>query len=253
MTGSQFAALIREYTRTNTVTLTNATIVILANSVKEDFAPEIMKADEDLFGVPGTFNLVASTTTREYPLPDDFLKLIRVEAMFDGVTWAKLGELNLVQYKRTTDEVTIVQNFCNYVDFFDPAMGQLYERFSAPKYDIFRKSLFLYSGTITAVVAGLKIFYIAYPADIAASDLSGSTDLSIDPTSTTSSLPRQFHELWARKISILWKGSKEKPIALTEHEQNFDRDFKRKIQSIENPNQDRETFGTTPYNDGSQY
>lgn len=232
MTGTTFAALVREYTRTNSTTMPDSKIVLLGNVVKDDFAKEIMKADEDISGVPATRDLIASSTSREYSLPEDNLKIIRVEAKFDGTNFIKLGELNLAQYERTTDEATIVNTFAN-------EKGKCF-------YDIFRRALWIYSGTITAVGDGLKLYYIAYPSDITAGDLSGNTDLSIDPTSTTSQLPRQFHELWARKISIMWKSNREKPIPLTERELVFDADFTKAMESIINPNQDRENVGTLP-------
>lgn len=232
MTGANLSLLVREYTRTNSTTLPDSKIVLLGNVVKDDFAKEIMKADEDIFGVPATRSLVASATSREYSLPDDLLKMIRVEALFDGTNWVHLKELNLVQYKRTTDEATIISKFSN-------SYGNAF-------YDIFRKALWIYSSTITAVTDGLKLYYIAYPADIAVGDLAGSTDLSLDPTATTSQLPRQFHELWARKISIMWKSAREKPIPLTERELAFNIDFTKAIEAITNPNQDRENLAELP-------
>jgi len=232
MTGLNFTLLVRFYTLTNSTTFTDADILLLANTVKDDFAKEIMKADEDLFGVPATRNLIASTTSREYSLPDDFLKFIRAEAKFDGTNWVKMTELNLAQYSRTTDEATITSLFSN-------SEGNCY-------YDIFRKSAWIYSGTVTAVTAGLLLYYIAYPADLVTADLSITTDLSLDPTSTTSQIPRQFHELWAQKISILWKGSRQKPIPLNERELVFDKDFAKAISSVTNPNQDRSNVATLP-------
>lgn len=232
MTGTNFAATVREYTRTNATTLPDSKIVLLANLVKDDFAPTIKDADEDLFGVIATRDLIASATSREYSLPDDNLRIIRVEATFDGSHPVKLGELNLALYKRTTDEATIITKFSNEEE--------------ACFYDIFRKSLWIYSGTIAAVTGGLKLFYIAYPADIQTSDLSGTTDLSLDPTSTTSQIPRQFHELWARKVSILWKSNREKPIPLTQVELSFEKDFTKKIGEITNQNEDRENVAQLP-------
>lgn len=232
MIGTNFASLVREYTRTNSTTMPDSKIVLLGNVVKDDFAKEIMKADEDIFGVPATRDLIASSTSREYSLPEDNLKIIRVEAKLDGTKFIKLGELNLAQYERTTDEATIINTFAN-------EKGKCF-------YDIFRRALWIYSGTIADVADGLKLYYIAYPSDITTGDLSGNTDLSIDPTSTTSQLPRQFHELWARKISIMWKSNREKPIPLTERELVFNDDFTKAMESIINPNQDRENVGTLP-------
>lgn len=243
MTGTEFAQLVREYTRTNSTTLSNATIVLLANVLLDDFAKEIIKADEDYFGVPSTRDLVASSdsdpTAREYTLPEDYLKIKKVEARLDGTNWLQLKEFDITQYERTTNESEILTQFANEA-------GRAF-------YDIFRKSLWIYSGTITANSDGLKLWYIAYPAHIAEADLSGSQDLSLDPTSTTAGLPRQFHELWARKISIKWKSNREKPIPLTESELNFDKDFKLALSAIRNPNLDRSQEAQVPYNDGSQY
>jgi hypothetical protein len=233
MTGANFSALVREYTRTNSGTLPDATLLLLANTVKDDFAPKIKDADEDLFGVIATRDLVATATSREYSLPDDLLRIVRVEAKLDGTNWVKLSELNLGQYTRTTDETTITSYYAN-------SIGEA-------SYDIYRKSLWLYSGTISsAVTGGLKLYYIAYPADLVTGDLASSIDLSLDPTSTTSQIPRQFHELWARKISILYKSNREKPIPLTEQELKFDQDFKAAISSITNQDQDRENLATLP-------
>lgn len=236
MTGTQFAQLIRLYTRTNSTTLPDSEIVIRGNVIKDDFAKEIAKADEDLFGVPATRDLVASSltdsTAREYTLPEDYLKIKRVEAKLNGTDWVEMDEFDLTEFHRTTNESEILNTFTN-------SEGGAF-------FDVFRKSLWLYSGTITATTGGLKLWYIAYPADILAGDLSGTTDLSIDPTTITAGIPRQFHELWARKLSIDWKSNREKPIPLTERELNFDKDFEKAMSSMRNPNLDRELAGVLP-------
>lgn len=231
MNGTQFSSLIRNYTRTNSTTLPDTEIVLLANVVKDDFAKEIIKANEDIFGVLSYGDLVASTSgdpgSREYGLPSDTLQIKRVEACLDGnySNYIELYELDLNQYHRTTQEAEILATFAN-------ERGKAF-------YDIFRKALWIYSGTIVATVEGLKLWSISYPADITTTNLSESVDLSIDPTTTTSGIPRQFHELWARKISMLWKSNKDKPIPLTEREQMFDKDWKSAMASITNANLDR--------------
>lgn len=243
MTGTQLAALIRTYTRTNSTTLPDSDIVLLANVIKDDFAKEIAKVDEDYFGVPATRDLIASSltdpTAREYTLPEDYLKIKKVEARLDGTNWLKLNEFDLEQYQRTTNEAEILNQFSN-------ENGRAF-------YDIFRKSLWIYSGTITANSAGLKLWYIAYPADIEEADLSGTQDLSLDPTTITAGMPRQFHELWARRFSIIWKSNREKPIPLTERELTFTPDFKSALSSIRNPNLDRSQEGSIPNDSHLQY
>lgn len=237
MTGLNFASLIRYYTQTNSSTLPDSDIVLLANAVKDnDFAPAITEVNEDLFGVLSTRDLVASdssdVTKREYSLPEDIIKMKYVEALLDGSTWLPLTELDLNVYKRSTDETTIIENFAN--------------EDKRAFYDLFRGSLWIYSGTLTAVTAGLKLWYIAFPADIDASTLALSTDISIDPTTTTSQIPRMFHELWARKISIMYKQSRQKPIALNEHELAFDMDFQKKLDSQSQFNLDRAVVSPMP-------
>jgi hypothetical protein len=242
MTGVNFASLVRNYTRTNSTVLADAEIVLLANAVKDEFAPLIMEADENLFGIPATRDIIASDasdfTAREYSLPDDLLALKSVDAILDGVAWVHLTELDLTRFKRVADEATVIAIFNN---------GEVSDNNpNGARFDIFRKSLWLYSGTIVASADGLKLWYIAYPADITAATLALSTDISIDPSSVSSALPRQFHELWARRISILWKSNREKPIALTEREQVFAVDFKAMIGSLKNLNKDRSNVASLP-------
>lgn len=225
MIGTAFASLVRYYTRTNSTTLADADIVLLANTVKDDFAKEIIKADEDLFGVVADTDLRASDTDdftqREYPLPADNLGVKKLEAKLDGTNWVDLIKFDLSKWKRPTTEAEVIASFGN-------AQGNAY-------WDKFRNSIWIYSGDISAAVTdGLKIHYIAYPSDIDATDLAASTDLSTDPSTTESSLPKQFHELWARKISIIWKSSRDKPIPLSERELVFDKDFQKAIDAIEN-------------------
>lgn len=243
MTGSQFASLIRLYTRTNTSTLTDANIVLMANTIKDDMAREIIKADENYFGSLATRDLVASDandlTKREYTLLDNILRIKHVEAALDGTNWVPLIEINNVQRRTVSTEASILENFTN-----EKGMA---------RYEIFRKSLWIYSGTITATTAGLKLWSIVYPADISDSTLAGSTDLSVDPSTATAGMPRQFHEIWARKVSKMYKSSREKPIPLTEMELNVESDFTKAISSITNANLDRENTASLPDDTHLQY
>jgi len=236
MTGTNFAALVRLYTRTNSTTFSDAEIVLVANTVKDDIAKEIIKVDEDFFGGIAFRDLVASDATdmtkREYSLPENILKVKKVEAKLDGTNWIPLNEFDINKYKRTTNEDEILAHFAN-------EDGKAF-------YDIFRKSLWIYSGAITACTLGLQLWQIVFPADITTGTLSGSTDLSADPTTTSAGLPRQFHELWARKVSIIYKSNREKPIPLTQSEQSVDKDFKKAMSSITDINLDRENVAELP-------
>lgn len=50
-------------------------------------------------------------------------------------------------------------------------------------------------------------------------------DLSTPRDETDAALPREFHELLARRVSITWKGAQDQPLALTERELNYDKDL----------------------------
>lgn len=242
MNGINFASLVRKYTRTNSTTLPDADIVLFANVVKDDFAKEIIKIDENIFGVPATTNLRASDSSdigkREYAKPSDDMKIVRVEAKLDGSNWVKLEKFDPEVFKRPVIESEVLNQFAN-------ENGRAF-------WDKFRNAIWLYTGAITATTAGLKIWHIAYPADIDSNDLASATDLSEDPTTTTSSLPRQFHELWARRISIMFKSTREKPLPLTDFELAFQKDFERALASMANVDEGGQ-FGTLPSDEEYQY
>lgn len=237
MTGKGFAALIRKYTRTNSTTLTDSDIVVYANAVKDDIADEIMAADEHYFEVPSYIDLEAGK--REYPLPDDNLSIARVEAKLDGTNFIKLKHFEAGQYSRTTDESTLIGNFENVA-------GRAF-------YDIVRRSIFIYSGTISTVASGLKLVNSIYPQDITESTLKLTTDMSIDPSPTQFALPRALHELWARRISIKYKSNREKPLPLTESELLYDKDLRRKISLLTNQDKDIELLASLPDDSHLQY
>lgn len=236
MTGTNFASYVRKLTKTNSSTFTDADIVLFANIVKDMFVTEIKKADEELFTIEMTTPLKASVdgnlTTREYPLDKDIVNIKRVEAMFDGENWIKLTEIDPTEFTTPLTESEIISKFSN-------TQGNCF-------YDLSRGSLFIYSGTISAVTAGLKLFAEIYAEDITTSHITSSTDLSVPSTDTKFRLPVQFHELWARKVSILFKGSKEKPIELSQHELKFEPDFDDQIEAITNANTDRDIIMELP-------
>lgn len=229
MTPVKFTSHIRFMTRTNSTTLTDATILNLANVRKNEIASAMLAADEDLLLVPQTTDLVANQ--REYSFPEDALSRIkRIEAKLDGDDFIKLTELDLPQYPDPTDETSITNNFANLE-------GEAY-------FDLMRKSIVIYSGTITDVTDGLKLWCDTYPADL--TDLSLTDDMSEDPSTTTHGVPIPLHEIWARGVIIDYKGSREKPIPLTEHEKNYYVDLARAIEVLKHGNMDREVLGHLP-------
>lgn len=244
MTPARFATLVRFYTGTNSTTFTDAEILALANTFKDEIAAEIAERNEDYFGMWYYRDLVADQ--REYSLPDEVLNAIKyTEAKLDGSNWARLVEFDLNSYEKPTDEDSI----------------RLYFTDKEAMFEMFRRSLFIYSGdAITAVTEGLKLYAIIYPADI--SDLTeASTDMSVDPTTTSHGFPRQFHELLARRVSIAYKSSKDKPIPLSEKEKAYEDDLKAALDAITGGNLDRAVIATVPADvantgasaDGSDY
>ena len=224
MTPQSFTTYVRLRTRTNSNTFSDADILALMAVTQEQIARKILKADEDILLVPQYTNLIADQ--RQYKLPSDIITRIkRVEAKLDGSKYIKLSELdiNLVDYP-ITNESDITTKFTN-----DEGIA---------KFDIMRKSLVIYSGTITNVSAGLRVWCDTYPTAI--TNLALTTDLSEDPSSTTHGIPVALHELWARGVIIKYKESREKPIPLSESESMYDQDIDKVIQDLRNANADRE-------------
>jgi hypothetical protein len=201
MTPKELAAYVRIKTNTNSVTFPDASIIALLAPHMDDMALEILGLDEDYFGDPETRSLAADK--REYPFNSDILGKIKfVEAKLDGTNWIRLLPFDLRVYKRTTDEDTIVANFSNLE-------GEAY-------YDIFRRSLWLYSGTVATVSGGLKVWTFSYPVHI--TSLTSEIDISVDPTTLTRGFPRPLHRVLADYVVIDYKESKTKPIPLTQSE-----------------------------------
>lgn len=242
MTPAQFASHVRFMTRTNSTTFTDASILALMVARQDELAKDIIDADEDILLIPQYASLVANQ--REYPLPQDILSsLKRIEAKLDGTNYIKLDELDTS--KINTDIITeseITGQFSNEADnaFFD----------------LSRKSIIIYSGTITSVTDGLRVWVNTWPTAI--SDLSGSNDMSQDPSTTTHGIPRELHEIWARGVIIDYKSSREKPIPLTEKELSYKVDKIVAINSLKPQNMDRSVIASIPPaskrgNDGADY
>ncbi|KKT30493.1 MAG: hypothetical protein UW18_C0015G0004 [Microgenomates group bacterium GW2011_GWF1_44_10] len=240
MTPATFASYVRYKTKTNSTTLPDAEILAYMAVRQDELAKDILDADENILLIPQYTSLVAGQ--REYPLPQDMLASIkRVEVKIDGTNFIKLEELDSSKIKTTINtESEIIGQFSNEADnaFFS----------------LNRKSIVIYSGTITSVTDGLKILVNTWPTPI--SDLSATNDMSQDPSTTTHGIPRELHEIWARGVIIEWKGSKEKPIPLNEKELSYKVDKIIAINSLKPQNQDRTVqanipSGTERWNDGA--
>jgi hypothetical protein len=235
MTQAQFAAYIRNKTRTDATTFTDAEILSYANVIKDDIAKEVSRVNEDYFGIEVLRSLIAGK--RNYGFPSYLLGQIKyLQAKLDGTNWKRLDEFDVNTYEQTTDETSILANWAG----LDPA------------FDIFGGEVMIYSDTaIINVTNGLKLWAIIYPADLSA--LSGTSDMSLNPTTTTFGMPRQLHKVWADKVIIEYKNSQDKPIPLTDAEKNIKNDLEDAISSLKGMNLDRTIVPSVPYNDGSDY
>lgn len=231
MTSTEFATYVRFKTRTDSTSFTDAEILALMEIRQVEIAREILTADEDILLIPMTDDLVADQ--REYAFDAEFLgKIKRVEAKLDETDFIPLIEIDMTSIKvPIASESDITSQFTN-------DKGEAF-------YHISRNALYIYSGTITAVTGGLKTWENTFPSAVAA--LNGTTDMAVDPSTTTHGIPRVLHEIWARGVIIDYKESREKPIPLSERERNYERDLAKAIDALVPANYDREVIGDIPH------
>jgi hypothetical protein len=229
-------------TRTNSSTFSDADILALMKVRQVEIAKAILDADEDILLVPQYADLEANQ--REYTLPTDMLSsLKRIEAKLDGTNYVKLDEIDITTVPYTINsESSITQYFSN-----EEGMA---------KFSLSRKAIKIWSGTITDVTDGLKILVNTLPSAI--TDLSLTTDMSIDPSTTTLGIPIEMHEIWARGVIIDWKSSREKPIPLSQQEQVYGIDLIKAINSLKPQNANRSFVASLPPasergNEGADY
>lgn len=233
---TKFASLIRYYTKTNATTFTDAEILNLANIFKDDISELIGKeVGEDYFGLRFERDLEADQ--REYELPTEVMSRIKfLEAKLDGTNWLRVNEIDVTKRNRATDEATIQSVYSD----------------KNPQFDMWDRGIIILSGSpIIAVTNGLKLWAIIWPADF--TSLASTEDMSNNPSDFTHGFPRECHELLARRVSIAYKSSKEKPIPLSEKEKSYELDLATKIQDMKGANLDRSIIPEVPYDDGQQY
>lgn len=228
MTPVEFDNYVRFKTKETTSTLSSANLTALTNIYKDIFARKVAEINEDLLVIPATTDLVEDQ--REYPEPDDLIKIKQVEAKLDGTNWTKLKEFDINSMDRPTDESTIVNNFTNNE-------GEAY-------YDLFRGSIYLYSGSVSGVTGGLKLFYAAYPPDF--TDLTGTDDMSEPVSSTSTALPDATHKAMADLVIIEIKEAGDKPMALSQREQLVEARISIIENEIRGKNLDRTVIGIMP-------
>ncbi len=241
MTGTTFASYIREKTKTNSTTLTDARIVTLSNVVKDDLATKIItNVDEGYFDMEMVADLEANI--RDYSFENGIVKNLRyAHAKLDGTNPSYLteGDFSLFETQKLPMDETNIRS--------------LYAA-RKPQYLITGISLKILSGeAITAVTEGLKVVGEVFPEDIAAGDLASSSDLSIAASTTTHRLPRAAHRVWAKMVVIEYKQSREKPIPLTEDEKKIELDLEELYKTLRKRNAVRSFTAAVPQDDGQNY
>ena len=240
MTGTQLATLIRKKTKTTTATYTDAELLLDVNNVKDELSSLIAKRNEQMFMMTVLDNLVASATTRKYALPTDMLNnIFTIEAALDSAQPTVF--VPVLSYPGG------LQRLLRNLDGITEAKITNYFTNEQPRYILEGNDLMILSGTITALANGLKIKYRLYPADLA--NLTGSTDLSLNPTTTSYGIPKNFHELWARRVSIVWKSDRPKAVPLSALELNYKEDLKEQLDAISESDYGEEIIGSLPAED----
>lgn len=226
MTGTQLAALVRRKTRAGTTNYSDAHMLVDVNVFIEEIAGRIQQQRPVVWNIPSTFNLVANQ--REYAFPADTLNsIVSLELKFTSSgDYTPAHAIKRAPSDFALQESNIVAHYNN----------------SSPVYFSRRKALYILSGTITAVTDGGKLVYNAFPASLA--NLAGSTDLSVDPSTTTHGFPREFHELLARRVVIHYKDING--INLSREDLAYEQDLENALDNFSTINLDLQEIANMP-------
>ena len=233
MTPTALAAYVRLKTKTDSVSFTDADLLVIANVHKDEISNKINDANEDAFGLVIENDL--EVLKRNYALDPDIMSKIKFfEASFDGVNYKRLVEYNLNTIGITTDNEAI----------------KAYMSGKQPGYFMFGSELYILNDEdIADVTNGLRMWISTFPADL--DTLTSDTDISENPSETELGFPRAFHELLARRIIIDYKSSQEKPIPLQESELTYDADLRKTIGIFSARNLDRVIVASVPNRDNN--
>lgn len=183
MTNQNIFDYVRARTNMNTGTLSNSNLFLFLNERNRQYCAALQGVREDFLGERSTTDLVGNQ--QEYQLPDDCMRLKKVEVLYDGTNWkpAKFFDINeRPRYGMNgtfgaevlpTDSTTISSNFST----------------DWPFVDVLENSLFLYPIPTSNVTNGLKLYYFKRPQDMA------STALSAD-------LPKEYHSYLVEAVTL---------------------------------------------------
>jgi len=237
LTAAELNTLINFKCRTNDTTFALADKLYLVNFFKDEIASLIVEKNAGYFLIPTTFDLVGDQ--REYTFEDDQLnRMHKLEIKFAAAD-ARQPSNFIKDYGGSETESEIVKYFTNSKGGF--------------AHIIRRRGLLILSGTIVAVTAGGRLWWHKYPANLA--NLTDTTGLEVDPSTTTFGFPRQLHELLARRVSIEYKGRQPKPIPLNDMDKRYQIDLDIQLAAMATIDNSGEIIGEFPlpqdiYNDG---
>jgi hypothetical protein len=141
---STLQSQVRFLTNTDTTSYSDSDVNANLTRWAHLFTAEILDAQDcwDFQGEIAYANLVANQ--REYTFPTDILKIKRIDLKLDGTNWVTARWVDESEISTPiSSETDITENFSN----------------EEPYVSLFDKSIFIFSGTITSVTAGIKIWY----------------------------------------------------------------------------------------------
>lgn len=225
MSPAALASYVRRKTHTDTTTYPNADLLADANVFMEEIASALQMKRRDVWHMPATMNLEADR--REYILPENLLNGIEsVELKLEDEYVYATPLKGRPKIALTETEIT-----------------NAYDN-SEPYYFMRRDSLYILSGTITAVTAGIRLIKNQPPEPI--SDITSSTDLSTAPSTTTLGFPSEFHTLLARRIIQNFKDTNDTP--LNREDQMYEQDLDKRIEQYSFATESLERRITQPTN-----
>ena len=183
MTNQNIFDYVRAWTNTNTGTLPNATLFLFLNERNRQFCAALQGVREDFLGERSTTDLIGNQ--QEYQLPDDCMRLKKLECTFDGTTWRAIKFFDINERPRfgvngtmggevlPTDATTVSQNYS--VDY--------------PFADVLENSLFLYPIPSATVSQGLKLYYFKRPQDMTT-------------TNASADLPKEYHSYLVESVTL---------------------------------------------------
>ena len=108
---------------------------------------------------------------------------------------------------------------------------------TTPVYMLRGGSIFLLTGSaIEAAPDGLSLWSKIYPSPFTASLFTFPGDLSNAPTDTSVGIPRALHIPILLRTSILWKQNQDRPVPLTQAEENWQQTLGKAIGNMANQN-----------------